>query len=148
MKDDNRIWRTAFVLLLAIIGVVAGLILASNQQAKLQVRQQRVNNIDNAVTDALEVAKTAMNKRLPDETRSGLTSTTPGTYAKIASQALEKQSRAFNSCYEELSSLNNQRRQVEDMISELKENESISTILTVVCAILGLYAASSLQRRG
>lgn len=146
VKNSNRIWGTAAILVLAVIGCAAGLVILSNQDAKIKVRQTRVANIDTAIREALNTAKEAMNKTLPDEAGVNSSGNTRTIDAKTVYQLLERQRRAFNFCEEELSALNSQRRQNEDMIFDLMDSVNECTILAVVCMVLGLYAVFWIQR--
>lgn len=146
MKPSNRIWATAGILALAILGVGAGIIVITNHQAKIQVRRNRVVNIDAAIRLEIERTKAIANKPLPSELRLDLLGAERAADLKIVRQFIEKQARAFNFCEEEVSALSNQRRQNEEILYELMEGVNDSTILAVACAILGLYSVFWLQR--
>ena len=146
VNTSNRIWGTAAILMLAIIGCGAGFVALSNHEAKIEVRRTRVANIDVAIREALKTAKEAMNKKLPDEDASSPAGNSRTFDTRTVRQLLEKQTRAFNFCEEEVSALNNQRRQNEAVIYNLMVGVNECTILVVVCVILGLYVVFWLQR--
>jgi len=146
VKPSNRIWATAGILALAIIGVAAGIVVITNHQAKIQVRRNRVTNIDSAIRLEMGRAKEIANKSLPDELRPDPLGGARAVDVRVARQFLEKQARAVSFCEEEVSALSNQRRQNEEVLYELMEGVNDSTILAVACAILGLYAVFWLQR--
>ena len=146
VKDSNRIWGTAAILVLAVIGCAAGLVILSNQDAKIKVRRNRVGNIDVAIRGALNTAKDDINRKRPDEAGVNSSGNTRTIDARAVYQLLEKQRRAFNFCEEEVSALNNQRRQNEAIIFDLMDSVNECTILAVVCMVLGLYAVFWIQR--
>jgi hypothetical protein len=146
VKSSNRIWRTASILAVSVIGVVAGSVIIDSDLAKIQVRRNRVGNIDASIRQALEQAKEVINKPLPEEVHSDPVAAVRVIEAKVARQLLEKQVRVFNFCEEEISSLNIQRRQMDEAVFDLMDAVNECTILTVICAILGLYAVFWLQR--
>lgn len=146
VKHSNRIWGTAAILVLAIIGCAAGCVILANYDAKIKVRRERAANIDVAMREALNTAKDAMNKALVEENGANGSGNAQVFDAKAVRQLLEKQRRAFNLCEEEVTALNNQRSQNEAVIQNLMDGVNECTILTVVCGILGLYAVFWLQR--
>lgn len=146
VKGSNRIWGTAAILILAIVGCVAGLVIISSNKAKMDVRRNRVTSIDLAIRQALDTAKEAVNKRFADVVGLDLSGNTRTIDIEVARQLFEKHTRAFNFCEEEVSVLNGQRQQNERVIYDLMQGVNECTILTVVCMILGLYAAFWLQR--
>ncbi|MCX6908311.1 MAG: hypothetical protein NTY01_09735 [Verrucomicrobia bacterium] len=146
MKPSNRIWGTVSALTLAIIGVAAAFVVITNLQAKIQVRRNRVTNIDSAIRLEMGRAKEISNKPLPNELRPDPLGAARAADVKIVRQFIERQARAFNFCEEEVSALSNQRRQNEEVLYELMEDVNDSTILAVACAIMGLYAVFWLQR--
>ena len=146
MKSGNRIWGTVVVLALAIIGIVAGGSVICSHQAKIEVRQQRICRIDAEIAAAMETAREAVNKLLPEDATQNLAGGAQVVDLKMVGVVLENKRRAFNLCYENVSAWNHQRRQTESVVFDLLDHQSLYSILTVVCAILGLYAAFSLQR--
>jgi len=148
VKSGSHIWGTVVVLTLAIIGVVAGWNVIANHQAKIEVRQQRIRKIDAEIASAMETARDVVNKRLPEDATQDLAGGARLVDLKMISTVLENKRRAFNLCYENVSAWNYQRRQTVSVVFDLLDYQSLYAILTVVCAILGLYAAFSLQRCG
>ena len=134
------------VLTLAIIGVVAGGNVIASHQAKIEVRQDRIKKLDAKIADAMESAREAMNKRLPENATRDLAGGAQVVELKLVSGVMEHKRRAFNLCYENVSAWNYQRRQTASVVFDLLDYQSLYSILTVVCAVLGLYAAFSLQR--
>lgn len=148
VKSPNRIWGTAIILILAMIGCGAGIVALSNQDAKIEVRRTRLANIDAAIREALRTAKDTLNKKFLDDESANTAGSQRTLDTRAVRQLLEKQTRAFNFCEEEVSALNNQRRQNEIVVYDLMEGVNECTILMVVGAILGLYAVFWLQRYG
>lgn len=146
MKATNRIWGTAAILALAIIGCGAGLVIMSNHDAKIKVRRNRVANIDVAIGGALNAAKEVINKKLLDVEGASLFGKAGSVDAGLVRELFDKQRRTFNFCEEEVSALNSQRRQNEAVILDLMDGVNECTILTVVCMILGLYSVFWIQR--
>ncbi|MFA5193585.1 MAG: hypothetical protein WC740_22985 [Verrucomicrobiia bacterium] len=146
MKGSNRIWGTAAILILAIVGCAAGLVIISSHKAKMDVRRNRVANIDLAIRQALDTAKEALNKRFADAVGVDLPGNTRTIDIEVARQLVDKHRRVFNFCEEEISALNSQRQQNERVIYDLMRGVNECTILTVVCVILGFYSAFWLQR--
>jgi hypothetical protein len=146
VKATNRIWGTAAILALAIIGCGAGLVIMSNHDAKIKVRRNRVANIDVAIGGALNAAKEVINKKLLDVEGASLFGKAGSVDAGLVRELFDKQRRTFNFCEEEVSALNSQRRQNEAVILDLMDGVNECTILTVVCMILGLYSVFWIQR--
>lgn len=146
VNKSNRIWRTAAILVLAIVGCSAGFIVLSNYDAKVNVRRNRVANIDMAIQAALATAKEEVNKNHLDGGDLSASGNARTFDVKAVRQLLEKQKRVFNFCEEEVSALNRQRRLNEAVIFDLMDGVNECTILAVVCMILGLYAVFWLQR--
>lgn len=146
VKSSTRIWGSAAILVLAIIGCVAGLVIISNHQAKISVRQSRVANIDTAIQRALDVAKEAINKRFEGVAALNLSGDARTIDIGVVRHLLEKPTHAFNFFEEEVSALNRQRRQNEREIFDFMEGVNECTILTIVCLFLGLYAVFWFQR--
>lgn len=146
VKSSTRIWVTGAILVLAIIGCVAGLVIISNHQAKIEVRQNRVVNIDTAIRRALDVAKEAITKRFGGVAALNLPGNAQTVDVGVVRQLLEKPTHAFNFFEEEVSALNSQRRQNEREIFDFMGGVNECTILTVVCLFLGLYAVFWFQR--
>lgn len=134
------------VLTLAIIGVVAGWNVIGNHQAKIEVRQQRIINIDAGIAAALETAREVVNKRLPDGAAQNVGGGAPVIDVKLVNGVMETKRRAFNLCYEDVSEWNNQRQKTEAVIFDLLNRQGLYAVLTVSCAVVGLYAAFALQR--
>ena len=146
VKSCSHIWGTVVVLTLAIIGVVAGWNVIANHQAKIEVRQQRIRKIDAEIAGAMETAREVVNKRLPEDATQNLAGGAQVVDLKMVSGVIEHKRRAFNLCYENVSAWNYQRRQTASVVFDLLDYQSLYSIMTVVCAVLGLYAAFSLQR--
>ena len=133
-------------MILAIVGCAAGLVIISSQKAKIDVRRNRVANIDLAIRQALDTARETVNKRSADVAGLDLPAGMRTIDIEVARQLLDKHRRAFNFCEEEISSLNSQRQQNDCVIYDLMRGVNECTILTVVCVILGFYSAFWLQR--
>ncbi len=146
VKCGNHIWGTIVVLTLAIIGVVAGWNVISNHQAKIEVRQRRIINIDADIASALEKAREVISKRMPDAVTQTLPAGTQVMDARVVSEVMAGKRRAFDLCYESVSEWNNQRQRTEAVIFDLLDHQSLYAVLTVACAVVGLYAAFALQR--
>lgn len=112
----------------------------------MDVRRNRVANIDLAIRQALDTAKETLNKRFADAVGLELPGNTRTIDIEVARQLVDKHRRVFNFCEEEISSLNSQRQQNERVIHDLMRGVNECTILTVVCVILGFYSAFWLQR--
>lgn len=146
MKSGNHIWGTIVVLTLAAIGVVAGWNVISNHQAKIEVRQRRIINIDADIASALEKAREVVDRRMPDNAAQALAGGAQVMDAKVVHEVLAGKRRAFDVCYESVSEWNNQRQRTEAVIFDLLDHQSLYAVLTVACAVVGLYAAFALQR--
>jgi hypothetical protein len=146
VNDSNRIWGTVAILIVSIIGCIAGVVFLTNQEAKIEVRRARVVNIDMAIRAALNTAKVEINKNHLEEDAPQTSGGARVYDAKAVRLLLEKQTRVFTVCEEEIAALHPQRLQNEAMIYDLMDSVNEYTILTVVCAILGFYSVFWLQR--
>jgi hypothetical protein len=146
VNTNSHVWGTVVVLTLAIIGVAAGWNVISNHQAKIEVRQQRISHIDADIATTLETTREVVNRRFPVEAVQVSANGTQVGDIKTVNELLAAKKRSFNLCYDNISEWNRQRQMTEAVVFDLLNNQSLYAVLTVTCAVVGLYAAFALQR--